>query len=165
MTVLEAIRTKRATRQFADKPISEEDARTILEAGRHAQSAINSQPWHFIAVRDKKLLGQLADVSGHAGHLKGAALGVFLLVKPGKWSPFDGGQAAAYLQLAGWERGIGSCLGSFADGEDARRLLGYPADLELLISISFGFPVSQTAPPPKKGGRRTLDEVAHWEKW
>ena len=58
MTVSEVIRTKRAVRQFSDEPLSEEAIRTILMAGRRAQSSKNTQPWHFIAIRDQATLRQ-----------------------------------------------------------------------------------------------------------
>ncbi len=58
MTVSEVIRTKRAVRQFSDEPLSEEAIRTILMAGRRAQSSKNTQLWHFIAIRDQATLRQ-----------------------------------------------------------------------------------------------------------
>jgi nitroreductase len=48
MNVSEAIRMKRAVRQFADRPLPEEIVLAILNAGRRAQSSKNTQPWHFI---------------------------------------------------------------------------------------------------------------------
>lgn len=44
MEVWEAIRSKRAVRDFAAKPLPEEVVTRILDAGRRAQSAKNSQP-------------------------------------------------------------------------------------------------------------------------
>lgn len=165
MQVLEAIREKRAVRQFEDRPIPEADVTAILDAGRRAQSAMNTQPWHFVAVRDRKILDALAEAPGYANHLKTAALGVMLLVPQAPWSAFDGGQAASYMQLAGWERGIASCLGAFTEQEPVRRILGFPADLHLLIAISFGYEPPEAAHPPRKGGRRPLEEVVHWDRW
>lgn len=80
---------------------------------------------------------------------------------------FDAGQAAAYLQLAAWERGIGSCLATIYDVEKARDALGFPADLLLRFAISFGYPLDSTQieQPPRKGGRQSLDEIVHWEHW
>ncbi len=170
MNVIEAINTKRAVRQFQDKPLPEEVVKAILDAGRRAQSAMNRQPWHFIAIRDKAILQGLVDISPNAGHLAGAALGVVIVTPPPEGSQtimFDAGQTATYMQLAGWELGIASCLGSIHDAEQARALLGFPADLHMLIAISFGYPLPASgAPrPPKKGGRRPLTEVVHWDKW
>jgi len=80
---------------------------------------------------------------------------------------FDAGQAAAYMQLAAWELGIGSCLATIYEPEKARQLLGFPEDLFIRIAISFGYPLQdgQIDSPPMKGGRRSFDEVVHWERW
>ena len=80
---------------------------------------------------------------------------------------FDAGQAAAYMQLAAWELGVGSCLATIYDPDIARELLGYPENYHLYIAISFGFPVDNAylTTPPQKGGRRSLDDLVHWEKW
>jgi nitroreductase/ferredoxin len=50
---------RRSTRNFKDKPVSEATLRRILEAGRFAPSAANGQPWKFIVVTSKKVIGEL----------------------------------------------------------------------------------------------------------
>ena len=170
MKVSDAIRNKRAVRQFQDRPIPEEAINAILNAGRRAQSSKNTQPWHFIAVRDRETLTALSRLGTYAGHLAGAALGVAILhPDPGEKFQimFDIGQAAAYMQLAGWELGLGSCLASIYQPDQARNLLGFPSDLHLRVALSFGYPLDETrlAAPPKRGGRRPLDELIRWEKW
>src|SRR5260370_22387708 len=79
MTVSELIRTKRAVRQFTDEPLSEEAIRSILNAGRRAQSSKNTQPWHFIAIRDRETLRQLSQYGAYAEHLAGSSFAVALL--------------------------------------------------------------------------------------
>ena len=74
MNVSDAIRTKRAVRQFQDKPLPEDVVHAILSAGRRSQSSKNTQPWQFIAIRDKVLLKALSETGTYAGHLAGAAL-------------------------------------------------------------------------------------------
>jgi nitroreductase len=170
MNVSDAIRTKRAVRQFQDRALTEGEVRTILNAGRRAQSSKNSQPWHFIAIRDKGVLKQLSECGEWAGHLAGAALGVALLsVDPtAKFQTmFDLGQAAAFMQLAAWELGIGSVPASIYLADRAREILGFPGDLHLRIALSFGYPLDaeKITAPPKMGGRKALDEVVHWDRW
>ena len=170
MNVSEAIRMKRAVRQFSDQPLSDEEIAAILQAGRRAQSSKNTQPWQFIAIQDKDNLRSLSECGTYAGHLAGAALGVAILT-PDPAQRFsimlDAGQAAAYMQLAAWEMGIGSCLATIYELEAARELLGYPDEFHLYIAISFGYPVDQAylTTPPQKGGRRPLDEILRWERW
>jgi nitroreductase len=170
MNVSEAIRSKRAVRQFADQPLPEETVRAILNAGRRAQSAKNIQPWHFIAIRQRSTLQALSQMGEWAGHLAGAALGV-AIITPDPASRFsvmlDAGQAAAYMQLAAWEMGVGSCLATIYEPEQARQLLGFPPDMHLRIALSFGYPLDAAllSNPPKKGGRKGWDEVIHWDQW
>ncbi len=170
MNVSEAIRLKRAVRKFTPQHLPKEVIFAILNAGRRAQSSKNSQPWHFIAITDKGLLKQLSECGDWAGHLAGAALGVALL-HPDPLQKFqtmfDIGQAAAYMQLAAWELGVGSCLASIYQPERARQVLGFPPELYLRIAISFGYPSEDEllSAPPKKGGRHSLEEILHRERW
>ena len=170
MNVSDAIRVKRAVRKFQDKPLPDDVVRAILNAGRRSQSSKNEQGWHFIAIRDKSILKSLSETGTYAGHLAGAAVGVAILTPnpDGKFQDlFDAGQAAAYMQLAAWELGVGSCLASIYDPELARQILGFPPDWHLRIAISLGYPADEAklSAAPKKGGRRSLKEVVHWDKW
>jgi nitroreductase len=170
MNVSDAIRTKRAIRKFQEKPLPEDVIQAILNAGRRSQSSKNEQAWHFIAIRDKSILGALSRCGTYAGHLAGAALGVAILTPDptAKFQTmFDAGQAAAFMQLAAWERGVGSVPASIYEGEKAREILGFPPEWHLRIALSFGYPADEEKlfAAPKKGGRRTLDEIVHWEKW
>lgn len=46
MDVLEAIRNRRSTRSFLDRPVGEDRLRAILDVARWAPSGGNCQPWH-----------------------------------------------------------------------------------------------------------------------
>jgi nitroreductase len=170
MYVSEAIRTKRAVRQFLDKPLPDDATRAILNAGRRSQSSKNSQAWQFIAIREKSILKALSACGTWAGHLAGAALAVAILTPDPTEKfqvMFDAGQAAAFMQLAAWELGIGSCPASIYETEKAREILGFPAEWHLRIALSFGYPADETklTAAPKKGGRLGLEDVVHWDRW
>jgi nitroreductase len=173
MDVLEAIRRKRAVRQFTAKPLPEDVVRHILDAGRRAQSSKNTQPWDFIAVQDRERLRALAATGEWMGHVAGAALCVAIVTPAPQdneryaWHMFDSGQAAAYMQLAAQGLGVGSCPGTVYDEDAARTILGYPPEKSLRLVLSFGYPAPEAvAPrPPKPGGRRPLEDVIHWERW
>ena len=129
MNVIEAIRTKRAVRAYRDDPVPDDVARTILHAGRRAQSAKNDQPWHFLVIRERATLRALAATSPNLAYIAGAPLCVALVTPlPSEKQTilFDAGQAAACMQLAAWELGVVSCLGTVYELEKARTLLGFP---------------------------------------
>lgn len=170
MDVSEAIRMKRAVRKFQDQSLPEEIVQAILNSGRRAQSSKNTQPWQFIAIKDKAILKALSECGTWAGHLAGAALGVAILTPDPSEKfqiMFDAGQAAAYMQLAAWELGVGSVPASIYEPEKARQILGFPPEWHLRIALSFGYPAEheKLSTPPQKGGRRELQDLVHWDKW
>jgi nitroreductase len=169
----DAIRTKRMIRAFADRPLDPAHLERILDAGRHAGSSKNLQRWEFIVCRDRAHLVELSAVGPWASHLAGAAVAV-ALVTPDPHRPdaplsilFDLGQAAANMQLAAWELGIGSVPATVYEHDLARRLLGYPADRYCEYFLSFGYPADPAAmtAPPRSGGRHPLADLIHEERW
>ena len=59
---LKTIMNRKSVRKFTDKPISEDDIKTILKAGMSGPSCVNSRCWSFIVVQDKEgLLKTLRD--------------------------------------------------------------------------------------------------------
>ena len=68
---------------------------------------------------------------------------------------------------AAWELGVGSCLASIYEAEQARAVLNFPAEWHLRIAISFGYPAPEAIQPrpPRPEGRKALDEIVHWDEW
>jgi nitroreductase len=166
MDVAEAIRTLRSVRQFADRPIPDDALRAVLNAGRRTQSSKNSQPWTFIAIRDRDTLRRLSACGDFAQHLASAAAGI-ALVSPNP-TGFDLGQATASIQLAAWELGIGSCIAWMHRAADAKVVLGVPADHSCDLVLSLGYPTPEEAArplAPAGQGRKPFDEVVRWEHY
>lgn len=163
MDVLEAIATKRAVREYRPEPVPAETIRTILDAGRRAQSSRNSQPWHFVVVQERDTLANLSMCGNSTKHVAQAAFAVALVSSTG-WT-FDIGQTAAYLQLAAWSLGVSSCIATMHKEAEAREALGVPQTMHLEIVIAFGYAARPQPPKGKLGGRRPLAEVVHWDRW
>ena len=173
MDVWAAIRTKRMVRRFEDRPLAPEHLLRIVDAGRHAGSSKNQQRWDFVVVEDRATLRRLAEAGPFAGHLAGAAVAVALVTpdptKPGASLSlvWDAGLAAENMMLAAWELGIGSCPATVYEQSIAREALGHPEDRWCGYILSFGYPEdpADLTRPPRAGGRRSLDEVIHRERW
>lgn len=167
MDVSQAIKTKRATRIFQETPVPEELIERILDAGRRAQSSKNGQAWRYIAITNRKKLIELSECGSFAGHIAGAAFAVALLSPdPAEkfQTMFDLGQAAAYMQLAAWEQGIGSCPASIYEFENARQVLGFDPEWHLRIALSFGYPKPPDQQPVAVAnkGRKRLAEIVEY---
>ena len=63
-TTVDTILTAGTTQAFTDEDVPEEDIETILRAGLASESAINQQPWFFVAVTDKAVMEELAASGG-----------------------------------------------------------------------------------------------------
>jgi nitroreductase len=173
MTVWEAIRAKRAIREFSDRPIEAEIVERILQAARRAGSSKNSQRWEFVVVRDRARLAELATIGRWAGHLAGTALGIALVTPDPRADGqplsvmFDLGQAAQNMMLVAWELGIGTVPATVYEQDASRRILGYPNDQWCEYILSFGYPADPTklTAPLRPGGRRPLESMVHEERW
>jgi nitroreductase len=171
--VWSAIRTRRAIRSFADRPLDPAHLERILDAGRRAGSSKNQQRWAFIVCRDRDRLRALSKVGPWAGHVAGAAVGIALMT-PDPYRPdaplsilFDLGQAAGNMMLAAWELGIGSVPATVYEHDAARAILGYPDHWRCEYILSFGYPADpgDLTRPPAAGGRVPLGELVHEERW
>ena len=60
MDAKECILTRRSTRQFLPRRVEDEMLSQVIEAGRYAPSGGNSQTTHFIVIRSKSVLDELA---------------------------------------------------------------------------------------------------------
>jgi nitroreductase len=61
MQVIDAIKTRRSTRKFADKELDRTTIDAVIEAGRYAPSAGNAQTTHFLVVSNREILNDLEE--------------------------------------------------------------------------------------------------------
>ncbi len=57
---LEFIYRRRSVRKFADTPVSDEVIQFLIDAAIHAPSGKNMQNWHFVVVRNKAMIQEMA---------------------------------------------------------------------------------------------------------
>lgn len=62
-TFLHFIKSRRAVRQFTDKPVSDEQLSRIIDAGRYCPTAKNAQPVSYVVIRDKAVQNKIRGLS------------------------------------------------------------------------------------------------------
>ena len=72
-TLPQAIRDRRATPSFDGAPIPPADLRQILDAGLHAPSGYNMQPWRFVVVQDPEQKRRLRAAGYNQGKIEEAS--------------------------------------------------------------------------------------------
>jgi nitroreductase len=61
MEFFDVLHGRKSIRRFKQSPVRDEDITRILDAGRFAPSANNTQPWSFMVVRDRSVIKKMAD--------------------------------------------------------------------------------------------------------
>lgn len=174
MNTLDAILTRRSTRQFTNQPIAPETLHQILEAAMSGPCCVNAQDWSFLVVTERETLLNMAEANGRpADPLKHAAAGILVCgdlrraFPPAKdYWVIDGAIAAQNICLSAHELGIGSVwLGTWPQMdrvEHQRALFQLPDTVIPHSVIALGYPATDlTAPRPN----RYEEARVHWEKW
>jgi nitroreductase len=163
METFDAIRTVLAVRRFKDTPIPEPIVRQIVEAGRLTASGGNSQPWHFIVIRDKETLRRLGQLARTGPYIPQAPLAIVVATDRSPLADSDGSRAIQDMILAAWSQGVGSNWVGFNNLPQVNPLLGIPQDVSVLAIVPFGYPDVAVGKGQKK--RKPLGEVVYNERW
>lgn len=192
MDVFEAIRTTRAMRRLDnDRPVSDEDLWTILEAASKGATGGNAQPVRWLVVRDpdkKRRLGEIykacwAEVGAmyrqrtsaedtqtqriltsadHLGEHMGDAPVLIIPASKG------GDPASVYpgvqnLFLAARALGLGTTLTTVHKFREpeVRAVLDIPEDVTTWAMIPVGYPTGNWG----EAKRRPIEEITYWDTW
>ena len=163
METFEAVRTMLAVRQYQDKSLPDEVVHRIVEAGHLSASSMNLQPWHFIVVRDHDTLRKLGALAKTGSYVAEAPLAIVVVIEKTQFAVSDASRAIQSMMLTGWAEGVGSNWVGFGGLDEAKSLLGVPAELDLLAILPFGYPAGPVGRGKKN--RKPLREVAHQERY
>jgi len=94
---IQVIMSTGTTQAFTDAAVSEADLNTIIQAGVSAVSAINQQPWFFVALTNQEIMAELGGGMGFGG--TPAAIIIYMNENTASPDPsFDCGLACQNMQ-------------------------------------------------------------------
>jgi nitroreductase len=150
--------------------VEKEKLTTVLEAGRLSPSAVNQQPWHFIAVTDKAARESLLPAYNHKWFVNAPAIIVACALPNEAWSRQDREEywkvdvaiAMQSMVLVARELGLGTCwVGAFNEDE-VKKALGIPKEVRVVALTPLGYAAEQKDPVID---RKPFDEVVHYDRW
>jgi nitroreductase len=169
--VLNVIHSRKSVRHFTGQAVGEDLLEKIIRAGMAAPTAVNMQPWSFIAVRDRKTLDMLNEGLPYAKMLGIAGAAIIVCAIPDKayegseeLAIIDSSLAGENILLAAEALGLGAIWTAAYPYEDrmdvVRKVLGIPGSIIPLTVIPVGHPTGTDKPKNKY-----KPENIHWERW
>jgi nitroreductase len=166
MDVYDCIKTRRTVRDFKPDAVPESVVNKMLRAARWAPSSSNSQPWHFIVIRNKDTLAALGKIATQGVFIGRAPLAIAIVMDNAPRPQLDAGRALQQMELLAWSEGVGTCfVGLRADEQrqEIAELLGIPEAMELVTVMPFGYPAEGAR--GKGTPRKPMSEMAHGERF
>lgn len=164
---LRILRRLRQVREYTSQPISDDVFHDILEVGRWTGTGGNRQPTEVIVIRDPEVTKKFAEWGARP-----AATGTIdlLLVSNSDDNALDEGRMAERLMLAAAAHGLGAGLATLKNQgpDEAKKLLGIPADKRVVAVVSLGYTdIEARKAVPKSAGplRKPMTQYAHIDRW
>ena len=169
--MIETLRTVRQIRQYASEPVPDDIVAQLLQVARWTGSSKNTQPWHFVVVRDPDALRRISQLRPNINWLAGAPLAIAIVLDgPGTSEAYDEGRVTERLLIAAHALGLGGGTAWFGEEShqaEAKRILGIPAERMARSMVAIGRPTSvkDPRPNPRAGGRKSLSEIVSYDRW
>lgn len=188
----EAVIRRRSIRKFKEDPISEKALLKVLEAGRWAPSAGNSQPWRFVVITDVDVKKRIAlvctEFSRKAWTKFSSERAKYLAARGGSWDKSSMAKipvlvAVCYttlerlreelvlgsvwtaienMLLAATSEDLGSCIYTFYDVEEEDKM-------KAILGVPDGFRIAAmiqlgySAVDPRAPSRKTINEIVSYQ--
>jgi nitroreductase len=188
----EVVVKRRSIRKFKEDPISEKVLLKVLEAGRWAPSASNSEPWRFVVITDVDVKKRIAlictEFSRKAWTKFSPERARYLAARSGSWEKSSMAKipvlvvvcyttlerlreelilgstwtAIENMLLAATSEGLGSCVYTFYDVEEEDKI-------RLILGVPEGFRIAviiqlgYSAVNPLAPSRKTLNEIVSYQ--
>jgi nitroreductase len=147
MNVKETIEKRRAYRNIAPVPVTEDLLKDLAECASLAPSCFNNQPWRFAFVHEHRELEKFKSVLS-AGNEWAFQASMYIVVfskpdldcriKGRDYFLFDTGMALAFMILRATELGFVIHPIAGFDPEKVRELLNIPGDMTIITVAVFG---------------------------
>ncbi len=170
--VVDNIMSRTSIRQFTGQPVGRDTIETLLKAGMAAPTAVNAQPWAFVAVTDRAVLDSLDAVHPYA-HLANA--GAAIIVCGDMEKALEGANREYWIQdcsaatenilLAAHAYGLGAVWCGVYPNEEripsVKRVLGLPETIMPLNVVTIGYPANPDQPAKDKWDPARV----HFNRW
>lgn len=164
----------RQAREFTSKKVTKAELDAITEVARWSGSSRNEQSCRFIALRDKAIIRQVADLGLPQTRGLPTATAAVAIVEPdeperGLSRAFDDGRAAERMLVAAHMLGLGGGISRVRPDVRAgiNEALRLPSNRSVRTIVAFGHPTEDALTPKSAPGRARLprEEIVYDGYW
>jgi len=163
MDAIHCLKTRRSVRAYEPTGIPRSVIEDIVDCGRLAATAVNHQPWLFVAVEDRDVRRRIAAITDYGKFIADSPVCVVVFCRAVKYYLEDGSAATQNILNAATAHGLGSCWvagDKKAYASKIAELLSVPAELKLVSLVAIGHAAERPDPPKKP-----LSDVLHWNRY
>ena len=170
---LELAASRYSCRNYGSRPVDHALIEAVIEAARIAPSAVNRQPWTFVAVTEAGPVRDAVIASYYRDWILSAPAFIIAIGNHAEaWHRAADGKdhtdvdlsiAIEHICLASASLGLQTCWVCNFDAPAVASALALPDGMEPIALIPIGYPAEGSIVPEKK--RKSLDEILRWEKF
>lgn len=166
MDFLKLGKDRYSCRKFKDKDIEKEKLEKILEAGRIAPTAKNSQPQRIFIIKSEENMKKLKEICKYHFDAPVVLLITFDKEESGR-NPYsekyygfeDCAIAITYMMLEATSLGLGTTYVGAFDKEEARNTFSISENLEPVALLPIGYPADDAKPSKLHDKNLELDKM------
>lgn len=166
MEFTEVIKNRYSCKKFSDRQVEKEALDAILEAGRLAPTAKNSQPQHVYVLQSKEALARIDELTICRYNAPTVLVVTYdknnIFHYPG--DRYDSGAedatiVATHMILAAENAGVDSCWINRLDPDEMGRVLGLPENEVVVMILDLGYRAEDGEPLANHFSRKALSET------
>lgn len=179
--MIEHIEMRRSIRKYKGQDIENETIIRLIESARLAPSGSNTQPWHFIIVKDENIKRKISEVAHNQKWMLSAPVFIVCIAdirsrrkeevqlildensseEEVKQIIRDTSIATEHILLTASSLGLGTCWVAWFTQNEIRPVLNIPPDKYVIGIITVGYADENPVARPRK----KIEEILHYELW
>ncbi len=169
MEFSDVVRQRYSCKKYCGQTVEAEKLKAVLEAGRLAPTAKNTQEQHIYVLRSSEALAKV-DAATPCRYGAPVVLAVAydrknVFTYPG--GRYDSGAedatiVATHMMLAATNEGLDSCWLNFFDPDALAKDLGLPDNEVIVMLLDLGYASDGSGPLANHGNRKALEETVSY---
>lgn len=156
-----------SVRQFSSKHVEQDKIDRILEAGKLAPTAVNSQPQKIFVIKSEEGMKKANEISPCIYGAPHAFLICYddSIVCPrgnGNYGDIDCSIVLTHMVLEAWNIGVGTCIVGKFSPEDAIKAFNLPSNIHPVLLLPFGYASEDSKPSDRHYSYRDINDMVKY---